>query len=180
MRRDRLPSQAVTPQWIYRLVQPVLELGFDLVAPRYTRHKMEGLLNRSILSPLHRALYGEQLKIRWAPISGSRESFCSGFWGRIPAVRRSNGNDLVASIAPPPRAAASRFANRIWASRTQPPTDWMNLSSLLAEVLGPVFLEMERQARILAANSGIASPCRDSVRPDAAAERYRNRGRAAT
>jgi len=37
---------AVNPQWIYRLVQPVLELGFDLVAPRYTRHKMEGLPNR--------------------------------------------------------------------------------------------------------------------------------------
>src|SRR5579872_853273 len=43
-----------TRQWIYRLIQPVVDLGFDLVAPCYTRHKMEGLLNRSVLSPLHR------------------------------------------------------------------------------------------------------------------------------
>ena len=72
--------QAVTPRWIYRLVQPVLDLGFDLVAPRYTRHRMEGLLNRSVLSPLHRALYGLQLQNpAWAPTSGSRESFCSEF-----------------------------------------------------------------------------------------------------
>src|SRR6266853_3277361 len=53
------PAQTVTRRWIYRLVEPVVDLGFDLVAPCYTRHTMEGLLNRSLLSPLHRSLYGE-------------------------------------------------------------------------------------------------------------------------
>ncbi len=43
--------QSTTGRWIYRLVQPVVDLGFDLVAPCYTRQKMEGLLNRSVLSP---------------------------------------------------------------------------------------------------------------------------------
>lgn len=52
----------MTPQWIFRLVQPIVDLGFDLVGPCYTRQKMEGFLNRSVLSPLHRALYGEQLQ----------------------------------------------------------------------------------------------------------------------
>ena len=45
------PAGSHSAAWIRRLAQPVLELGFDLVAPRYTRHKMEGLLNRAILSP---------------------------------------------------------------------------------------------------------------------------------
>ena len=67
--------QAVTPQWIYRLLQPVLELGFDLVAPRYTRQKMEGLLNRSVLSPLHRALYGVQLQNPAGPDFGLSGKF---------------------------------------------------------------------------------------------------------
>lgn len=34
-------AQAATPQWIRRLVRPILDLGFDLAAPRYTRNRME-------------------------------------------------------------------------------------------------------------------------------------------
>ena len=30
------PPETATRQWIYKLVQPVLDLGFDLVAPCYT------------------------------------------------------------------------------------------------------------------------------------------------
>src|SRR5579863_8026239 len=62
--------QALTHDWIFRLVQPVMDLGFDLVAPCYTRQKMEGLLTRSILSPLQRALYGEQIQNPMGPDFG--------------------------------------------------------------------------------------------------------------
>jgi hypothetical protein len=31
-------------------------------------------------------------------------------------------------------------------ARVYPPTDWMNISSLVAQVLGPIFLDMERNA----------------------------------
>src|SRR3954452_16208428 len=48
--------EALTAQWIAGLVQPILEHGFDLVAPCYARHKFEGLLNSAILYPLTRAL----------------------------------------------------------------------------------------------------------------------------
>src|SRR5579871_4764610 len=50
--------RSITPEWVEHLVRPAFEMNFDLVAPRYARHKWEGLLNRSILAPLHRALYG--------------------------------------------------------------------------------------------------------------------------
>ncbi len=54
--------QTVTSQWISRLIQPVLELGFDLVTPCYTHGKFEGLLNNSLISPLTRALYGTRIQ----------------------------------------------------------------------------------------------------------------------
>ena len=58
--------QTVTSQWIADLVQPVLELGFDLVTPCYVHGKFEGLLNNSLISPPNRALYGTLgSKTRW-------------------------------------------------------------------------------------------------------------------
>jgi hypothetical protein len=138
--------RAVTPQWIYRLVQPVLELEFDLVAPRYTRHKMEGLLNRSILSPLHRALYGEQLQNPMGPDFGLSGKLLQTTLARASGAPRETESSPLAHIAPTAAYGGFRVCESHLGARTQPPTDWMNLSSLLARVLGPVFFEMERQA----------------------------------
>jgi hypothetical protein len=135
-------SQAVTRQWIYRLVHPVLELGFDLVAPRYTRHKTEGLLNRSILSPLHRALYGEQLQNPMGPDFGLSGKLLRKISGQ--AMRRNP----LAALAATAGAGGLQICESNLGARTQRATDWMNLSSLLAEILGPVFLEMEKQASV--------------------------------
>jgi hypothetical protein len=140
--------QAVTPQWIYRLVQPVLDLGFDLVAPRYTRHRMEGLLNRSVLSPLHRALYGLQLQNPEGPDFGLSGKFLQRALGRDPGGSHGNERDPLASIVPTAAGGGFRVCESHLGARAQPPTDWLNLSSLLAGVLGPVFLEMERQAAL--------------------------------
>jgi len=138
--------RGLTSQWIYRLVQPVLELGFDLVAPRYTRHKMEGLLNRSVLSPLHRALYGEQLQNPAGPDFGLSGKLLQRVLRQDSGPQRGNQIDLMASIASTAACGAYQVCEAHLGARTQPPTDWMNLSSLLAEVLGPTFLEMEHQA----------------------------------
>jgi len=137
---------AVTPQWIYRLVQPALELGFDLVAPRYTRHRMEGLLNRSVLSPLHRALYGEQLQNPMGPDFGLSGKLLQRAMGPDSGPPRGTESDPVASIVSTAASAGFQVCESHLGARTQPPTDWANLSALLAGVLGPVFLEMERQA----------------------------------
>jgi len=138
--------RAATPQWIFRLVQPVLDLGFDLVAPRYTRHKMEGLLNRSVLSPLHQALYGEQLHNPVGPDFGLSGKLLQRVLERDFGASRGAERDPLTSIAPTAACGGLRVCESHLGARTQPPTDWMNLSSLLARILGPTFLEMERQA----------------------------------
>jgi hypothetical protein len=140
--------RTMTGQWVSRLVRPVLDLGFDLVAPRYTRQKMEGLLNRSILSPLCRALYGERLQNPMGPDFGlSGKLLQRMLWPN--SGSRRGANTPVASLAALASGTASgglQVCESHLGARAQYPTDWTNLSSLLAEVLGSVFVEMERQA----------------------------------
>jgi hypothetical protein len=136
----------LTSQWIYRLVHPVLDLGFDLVAPCYTRQKMEGLLNRSVLAPLHRALYGEQLQNPMGPDFGLSGSLLRQVLKQDSARRNGTDRNALASIASAAACGGYQVCESQLGIRTQRPTDWDNLSSLLADVLGATFLEMEGTA----------------------------------
>jgi glycosyltransferase involved in cell wall biosynthesis len=59
--------RSITPEWIELLVKPVLEGGYDYVAPLYHRHKFDGTITNSIVYPLTRALYGKRVR---QPIGG--------------------------------------------------------------------------------------------------------------
>ena len=138
--------QTVTHRWIYQLVQPVVDLGFDLVAPCYTRQKMEGLLNRCVLSPLHRALYGQRLENPMGPDFGLSGKLLRQVLGRQTARRRGPEHNTLASIASAAAFGGFQVCESHLGVRVQRPTDWETLSSLLAEVLGATFLEMEERA----------------------------------
>jgi glucosylglycerate synthase len=53
------PDSSIEPDWIPRLVQPVCQENFDLITPVYRRHKFDGLLVRSLVYPMTRALYSK-------------------------------------------------------------------------------------------------------------------------
>lgn len=59
--------RSITPEWIDLLLRPVMEMGYDYVAPYYLRHKYDGTITNSIVYPLTRALYGKRLR---QPIGG--------------------------------------------------------------------------------------------------------------
>lgn len=67
--------RSITPEWIELLIKPVIDGGFDYVAPLYHRHKYDGTITNSIIYPLTRALYGKQVR---QPIGGD-----FGFSGRL-------------------------------------------------------------------------------------------------
>jgi glycosyltransferase involved in cell wall biosynthesis len=67
--------RSITPEWLELLLKPVLDEGFDFVAPQYHRHKYDGTITNSIIYPLTRALYGKRLR---QPIGGD-----FGFSGRL-------------------------------------------------------------------------------------------------
>jgi glucosylglycerate synthase len=136
---------SVTPQWIYRLVRPVLELDFDLATPCYVHHKFEGLINSSIISPMTRALYGRQIQHPMGPDFGISGRSISRYLGN------SNGNrpprtNPPAGLASSAICAGLEICEVYVGERRYGSTDWANLSSLLAQLLGPVFLEVEQSA----------------------------------
>jgi glycosyltransferase involved in cell wall biosynthesis len=67
--------RSITPEWVELLIKPVLEGGFDYVAPLYQRHKYDGTITNSIVYPLTSALYGKRIR---QPIGGD-----FGFSGRL-------------------------------------------------------------------------------------------------
>jgi glucosylglycerate synthase len=137
--------EASNPQWICQLAQPVLEGDLDLVLPHYARHRFEGLLNSSIISPLARSLYGKRIYNPMGPDLGVSQRLL----GRIlEAEQRSGGSGVqpLASLTPMAVCGNLQVCEVHVGARFYPPTDWMNISSLLALVMGPIFLDMERNA----------------------------------
>lgn len=59
--------RSITPEWVELLVKPVIEYGYDYVAPLYHRHKFDGTITNSIIYPVTRALYGKRVR---QPIGG--------------------------------------------------------------------------------------------------------------
>ncbi|MGD1098030.1 MAG: hypothetical protein ABSB35_39340 [Bryobacteraceae bacterium] len=135
----------ITPQWAYRLIRPVLDLDFDLVTPCYAHHKFEGLINSSIIAPMTRALYGRQIQSPMGPDFGISGRSISRYVGN------SNGN-RPGRLSPPAGLAAAAVGAGLEicqvrvGERRYGNTYWANLSSLLAQVLGPAFVEVEQSA----------------------------------
>ncbi|NJD57111.1 MAG: glycosyltransferase [Nitrospirae bacterium] len=59
--------RSITPEWVELLLKPVIDHGYDYVAPLYQRHKYDGTITNSIVYPITRALYGMRVR---QPIGG--------------------------------------------------------------------------------------------------------------
>jgi glucosylglycerate synthase len=59
--------RSITPEWVHLLLAPVLDQGYDYVAPYYLRHKFDGTITNSVVYPVTRALYGQRVR---QPIGG--------------------------------------------------------------------------------------------------------------
>jgi hypothetical protein len=132
---------ATTVDWVSLLLQPVIEQQFDLVTPCYARHPFEGMINRAIVYPLVRALYGKQIRNPMGPDFG----VSSRLLQRISDAPRAHLHTL-------PSLAAEAVTNGMplcqshLGTRTYALPDITNLSSLLVQILGPLFLDVEKYA----------------------------------
>lgn len=129
------------PDWIRELVQPLLEEDFDLVAPQYALRKFEGLLNSSIIAPLTRCLYGKRIRNPMGPDLGISRRLFTKMLGS-----EKSGVHPLASIAPAALCDNLKVCQVLVGPRTYPPPDWTNISSLVAQILSPMFADMEKRA----------------------------------
>ncbi len=137
--------QTVTPHWISQLAQPILERNFDLVTPCYDRHKFEGLINSGIVSPLSQALYGRRIQNPMGPDLACSKRLLEKLSG---AANDPNPMMPLVRLAPEAIRSGLQVAQTHVGERVYPPTDWVNLSSVLAQLLGPVFTDMELNAAL--------------------------------
>ncbi|MFC1863569.1 glycosyltransferase [Thermodesulfobacteriota bacterium] len=59
--------RSITPDWVKYLIDPILEMDYQFVAPVYIRHKHDGTITNNIVYNLTRALYGKRIR---QPIGG--------------------------------------------------------------------------------------------------------------
>jgi hypothetical protein len=141
---SRLESEI--QQWAYRLAAPLVGGDTDLVLPHYARHQFEGLLNSCVVAPLMRALYGKRLSNPMGPDFGLSRRLVQKLLGKERGGGGANGLHPLVSIAPVALCENLRVAEVHFGTRSYPPPDWTNIGSLMAEALGPVFLDIERHA----------------------------------
>lgn len=137
------------PEWVERLVGPVLTGGLDYVSPYYLRQVNEGAITKGIVYPMVRALYGARLR---QPAAG--EFGCSArlvehfleqdFWD---VEQAPVGIDLwlaIAAVCGGFRAAEALLGTRVAAPRGAP----ADLSTTLAQVVGALFADLEHRVDV--------------------------------
>ncbi len=136
--------RSITPEWIELLLSPILDEGYDYVAPYYLRHKYDGTITNSIVYPLTRALYGQRIR---QPIGGD-----FGFSGRLAEhyldqhVWESEVARFGIDIWMTTEAIASgaRVCQSFLGAKIHNPKDpASDLAAMLMQVLGAVFALME-------------------------------------
>ena len=135
---------SVTPEWFKSLLEPILSLDFDFVAPYYQRHKYDGTMTNSVVYPLTRALYGRRIR---QPIGGE-----FGISGRLAShfLKDQVWNSDVArygiDIWMTTTAVASNFKvcqTHLGAKIHEAEEQELDLSAVLVQVVGSVFNLME-------------------------------------
>ena len=137
--------RSITPEWIELLIRPILDEGYDYVAPYYLRHKYDGTITNSIVYPLTQALYGQRVR---QPIGGD-----FGFSGRQVEhyldqhVWESDVARFGIDIWMTTEAMASgaRVCQSFLGAKIHNPKDpATDLSAMLVQVMGAVFALMEK------------------------------------
>jgi hypothetical protein len=117
-----------------------------LVAPCYMLPKFEGLLNNAILYPLTRAAYGKQLENPLGPDFGFSARLFQNLLQTDAGKPRAAAAQQLLMIGPAAIVRGFKVCQTHLGRRVQPPIDWKNLDSILASVLGPLFLDIEKNA----------------------------------
>jgi hypothetical protein len=137
--------RSISPEWIELLLRPIVEKGYDYVAPYYLRHKYDGTITNSLAYPLTRALYGQRIR---QPIGGE-----FGFSGDLAAhyldqhvwdseVARFGIDIWMTTEA---IASGARVCQSFLGAKIHNPKDpAADLSAMLMQVMGALFALMEQ------------------------------------
>lgn len=146
---------SVTPEWIERLVKPVLVEGFDYVSPVYLRHKYDGTVTNSIVYPLTRALYGKRLRQPTAGDCGCSGKLASFYLAEELWHASAARYGIEVWMATAAVANGFKVCQAFLGAKTHDSTALVrDLSTMLTQVAGTVFHLMERHQSVWQAVNG--------------------------
>ena len=126
------------------LTSPVLEKECDLVVPAYPSRKFEGLLNHSILAPVSRALYGQRVRYPLAQDLSCSARMCA----KLSETNNTRERSESSLLWPITQAALNSYqicqVNVDVQHAAQ--TEGLDLSTVLASLVGSAYMEMEAYA----------------------------------
>jgi hypothetical protein len=133
--------RSILPTWVEHVLGPVLDHGYDQIAPLYLRHKNDGTITNSIAFPLTAALYGRRVR---QPIGGDF-GFSGGLasmWAEAEDVWRTDvarfGVDVwmtTTAIAGGYRVGQARLGSKIH----DPKDPAQHLGPMFRQVVGTMF-----------------------------------------
>ena len=139
-------AQSLEPATLLALADAVLNDAFDLAVPRYDLPARAGLVNSGILYPITRALFGTRPRFPLAVDLGLSPRMAE----RLATVgqRYTAANQLDALVWPVAEASVAGFSvGEVEAgTRTLPQPGTQDLNSMLAQVAGSLFADVDAKA----------------------------------
>lgn len=152
---------ALEPDAIRTFAEPTLKGGIDLVMPVYPVGKYDGLINKSVLAPMSRALYGR--RVRW-PLAAD---FCAGakMLEKLADGRRAQSETELLWPSNVVAMNSGQINQAALMVRHDPPVDGLDLNAVLRELVGSLFEEAEacaahwQRARLSQPATRYGDPC---------------------
>lgn len=136
---------SMTPDWVAQLVRPILDEQFDIVVPCFARHKLDGGISNGIVYPLTRALYGKRVRQSLGSVFALSGRLVERF------LTRRVWDIEVSALGTDARAMTEAICGEYAVCQVfLGPAEHagggssLDLSSILAGVMGSVFDEMNR------------------------------------
>ena len=136
---------SMTPDWVGQLVRPILDEQFDIVVPCFARHKLDGGISNGIVYPLTRALYGKRVRQSLGGVFALSGRLVERF------LARRVWDIEVSALGTDARAMTEAICGEYAVCQVfLGPAEHagggssLDLSSILAGVMGSVFDEMNR------------------------------------
>jgi len=139
-------AQSLAPEALRALADAVLTGQTDLATPRYSLGPRDGLVNSAILYPVTRALFGT--RPRYPLAIDLAFSYRMAERLAVAAQKYTAAGQNAALVWPVAEAAAAGFtlAEIPAGPRALPPPDAVDLNSLLAQVAGSFFADIDAKA----------------------------------
>ena len=134
------------PDWVARLLTPMLEQEVDFVAPYYLRQRFAGAIVSSIVYPMVRALYGKRVRFPLAEDFACSSRLLVRYLGRK-ELRGSEPRRGRPDLWVTTQALSGGYRLRqVFLGDKRPPADAgaEDLARVLTRVLGALFAEIER------------------------------------